>query len=132
MKNIPIEEVTEVFCIDDKFFFDIEDYAEEFDEDEIKELPDDYKKQVDSCSLEKIFSVTDGRNFDRIIEAICETLTENNEERMPEDNDRIFEQIKTAIKAGIDTAKINEALPELWYRNGNYFYITKADLLDCL
>ena len=33
MKNIPIEEKTEVFCIDEKFYFGIEQYSEDFSEE---------------------------------------------------------------------------------------------------
>lgn len=135
MKNIPTEEKTEVFCIDERFYFGVEQYSEDFSEEEIKELPDDYKKKVDSCTLEKIFVVNGDKKYDNIIDSCISQITDSNEDRLPEDSDRVFAQIEKAFRDAIDDAvisKINEALPSLWYPNGNYYFITKADLMDCL
>ena len=63
-----------------------------------------------------------------------ESLANGNEDRFPEEDygEKLYNQIKTALKAGIDIEKINALMPELYYPSGEFGVLTKQDLLDAV
>ena len=115
------------FFIEEKFYSDLSDFAEEFSKDEIEEMSDDIEWTAENSDLEPIFQLSAGFVVDSIMDN-----TDRFEDRFPEDSDEIEEQIKTAIQGAIDFDKLNKSLPELYYPNGEMFKITKADLVEIL
>ena len=115
------------FFIDDSFYSEVEDYLidYELEKEDVEKLPDDWELDVNESELQPIFTLS--QEF--ITEAILDR-TDSFDERFPEDSDRVFEDIKKAIKQSIDLDKLNELLPKLWYPNGKKATITKQDLLD--
>lgn len=120
------------FFIDDRFYDGIEDlieYLELNEEEELKNLPDDYEEEAIEGSLEPVFTLTKDWIVDTIIQR-----TDQFEERFPDpiddDDEKTFNAIKNAIKESIDIDKLNSLIPKLWYNNGKKFKITKKDLLE--
>lgn len=121
----------ENFFIDDRFYYNIEDlieYLELNEEEELKNLPDDYEQEAIEGSLEAVFTLTKDWIVDTIIQR-----TDQFEGRFPDpiddDDEKTFNAIKNAIKESIDIDKLNSLIPKLWYGNGKKFKITKKDLL---
>lgn len=114
----------ENFFYDDKFCEDPSDLAEllDIDEDNVNELPDDWKVRVELTKLEPIFNID--------ADDLCQMLCDCNEERLPED----FEETKTlnALKESIDFDKLRSLLPKLYYANAKFEFITKSDLINYL
>lgn len=112
----------ENFLIDDKFYSEIDDLIEDILDwegvDCIEDLKEGYSIEAHQCKLEPMFK------FD--LNHVLNTL---NEERYPEDNERIENQIVNLLKENINFDKIKQGMPELYYpiRNGK-FVITKNDL----
>ena len=117
----------ENFFIDDKFYNDLSDFADEYSEEEIEAMADDTEWTAEGSDLELIFQL----DSDFVVDAIMEK-TYWFEDRFPEDSDKTDEQIKTAIRNAIDFTVLNESLPQLYYPNGEFFKITKADLVELL
>jgi len=114
----------ENFFIEDKFYSDLSDFADEYSEEEIEEMSDDTEWTAQGSDLEPIFQLDKHNLFD--------ILYNCHEDRFPEDSDEIDEQIKTVFNGMIDFDKLNESLPKLYYPNCEFFKITKADLVDLL
>jgi len=116
----------ENFFIDENFYSEVEDYLIdlELEKEDVEKLPDDYQVKVNEAELQPIFVLKE----QWIVDAICEQ-TDHFEERFPEESDKVFEQIKTAIRKSIDVNKLNELLPKLYYPNGKKGILTKQDLL---
>ena len=113
----------ENFFLDDRFCSDLEDLANklEIDEDNIKDLEDDWIMKVELTNLEPIFKVD--------AEILCQLLAYANEDRLSED----YTEKKTilqALKESVDFEKLTEMLPKKHYMNGNFKTITKYDLVD--
>lgn len=114
--------MTDEFFIDDKFYYDIEalieDVLEWEDIEAIADLREDYSITVNEAVLEPMFK------FD--LHHVLNTL---DEERYPEDNERIENQLTNLLKENIDFDKIKQGMPELYYQSRRQFTITKKDLL---
>jgi hypothetical protein len=117
----------EPFFIEENFYSKVEDYLidHELEKDDVDKLPDDWEIKVNDAELQPIFVLKEDWVIDQIVEN-----TDHFEERFPEDSDKIFEDIKKAIKQSLDINKLNELLPKLWYPNGKEVSLTKQDLLD--
>lgn len=111
----------ENFFIEDKFYSDLSDFADEYSEEEIEEMSDDTEWTAEGSDLEPIFQLD--------VNSVFEFLYDIYGDRFPEDSDKFDEKIKTAIRGSIDFAVLNESLPKLCYPNGKFFKITKADLI---
>ena len=113
----------EHFFYDDTFCSDLEDLANIFDIDEynVNDLKDDWVIKVELSDLETIFKV-DADN-------LCQLLADANEDRLSEDFDEEAKVLK-ALKESIDFNKLKELLPKLYYPNGKFETITKADLVE--
>lgn len=114
------------FFIEDQFYSSIEDYLidHELEKEDVEKLPDDFKLEVMDTSL-PIFVLKEHFVVDAIVQC-----TDSFEERFPEDSDKVFVDIKEAIKQSIDMEKLNSLLPKLWYPIDKTVTITKEDLLD--
>lgn len=96
------------------FFEDLDAFMsyQDLDEKSVNELPDDWS--VEACETEErpVYEYVD-------------------EENHPEDwTERWEEKVRKAIRENVDFEKLNNALPKLWYENGNKFKITKQELLN--
>ena len=113
----------EHFFYDDTFCSDLEDLANIFDIDEynVNDLKDDWVIKVELSDLETIFNVDAGN--------LCQLLADANEDRLSEDFDEEANVLK-ALKESIDFNKLKELLPKLYYPNGKFETITKADLVE--
>ena len=113
----------EHFIYDDTFCSDLEDLANIFDieEDNVNDLKDDWTVKVELSDLEPIFNI-DADN-------LCQLLADANEDRLSEDFDEEAKVLK-ALKESIDFNKLKELLPKLYYPNGKFETITKADLVE--
>ena len=113
----------EHFFYDDTFCSDLEDLANIFDIDEynVNDLKDDWVIKVELSDLETIFNV-DADN-------LYQLLADANEDRLSEDFDEEAKVLK-ALKESIDFNKLKELLPKLYYPNGKFETITKADLVE--
>lgn len=98
----------ENFVVVDRFYSEIEDLIEDILDweaiDDISELPEDYELEIWECFPEPIVKLSLSLILDRI-----------DDERFPEDNERIGDQLINAIKSGIDFDKINTQIPVLYY-----------------
>ena len=111
-------------------FFYGEDYCSDLDsllglldleEDEIRQLPDDWSIECDEAELQPILKLT-ASDLARIV---CDSY----EERISEDGND-FDDLATVFKKCIDFEKLNAEIPRYYYRTGKVFYITKADLME--
>lgn len=115
------------FFIDEKFYSDgidelYEDVLADYEAEE--EIPEDWEERIEYASLQKMLALTP----DFVVDAIFDATEDMQEERMPEDFD--IQEIKSAIRKGIDVDKMNEAMPKLYYPNGEFRTLTKSDLLN--
>lgn len=110
----------ENFFYSDKFYSDICELLEdlEISDEDVKDLPDDYILACKESILEPMVTLSTDWIMDRI-----------NEERFPEDNDRIMDDLCKAINS-IDYEKVNVLIPKLYYESRVKFNLTKKDLLD--
>lgn len=120
----------ENFFEDDKFHSDLESLMSDHDlneDEDIKDLDDDWHIDCEGSSLEKIFVLTE----DSIVNSILGHI-DRWEDRFPAEDydDRTSDSIHKAIRQGIDIVKMNSLIPELYYPNGKKFKITKKDLLE--
>jgi chemotaxis methyl-accepting protein methylase len=63
------------------------------------------------------------------VDFLAESLYDANEERYSEDAPQDLD-VKKALNECIDFEKLNSMIPKLWYPNGKFQLITKADLLE--
>jgi lipopolysaccharide export LptBFGC system permease protein LptF len=113
----------ENFFYNDKFYRDIEELSEDLDdiqeENDIKELPEDYKIVVYKSSLEQLVYFDVDWFFDNI-----------DEDRYSEQrSDEEATQIQKALIDSIDFDKLNKQIPQLHYPTREEAFITKEDLL---
>ncbi len=110
------------FC-DDEFCTDLGDLISLFDidEDNVNDLSDDWKVQVELTDLEPIFEVN--------ADILCELLADASEDRLTEDGDE-EEDILKALRECIDLEKLQTTLPKLHYPNGKNSVLTKLDLIE--
>jgi len=121
MKN-----TSEPFFVDDNFYTDLEDYMEQNDLAEVvdvNQFDDDWTQEIHLCREETIFEIDKGD-----FEGVVDDLVDGHEDRIGERD--VSEDILAAIMGGLDLAKVNAAMPKLWYPNGEKDTITKQDLLD--
>lgn len=111
-------------------FFYGEDYCSDLDsllglldleEDDIRELPDDWSIKCDQAQLEPIVKL----NASDLARIVCD----DNEERISEDGDD-FDVLTRLFAKCIDFEKLNAEIPSYYYRTNKVFNITKADLLN--
>lgn len=114
--------MTDEFFIDDNFYYDIESLIEdvlEWEEiEDIKDLSEDYSVIANEAVLGPMFK------FD--LHHVLNTL---DDDRYPEDNERIENKLVDLLKENINFDKIREGMPELYYQSRKQFTITKQDLL---
>ncbi len=117
----------ENFFYNDQFCSDLSDLMDilDIDEDNLNELAEDWSVKVEESALEKIFPITE--QF--IIDAV-NYHSARHDDRFPQDSETIFKSVGEAIKNGIDIDKINDAMPSLYYANGDKFTITKINLVE--
>lgn len=115
------------FYVEENFYLELSDLMDDYDieEDELDDLPDDWSVKIEEATLEKMFKLTE----DDVYTGIVDRIELCHEDRFPEDSDRVFEEIKQAIKQSVDINKLNDLIPELYYPNGKKSVITKADLV---
>ena len=112
----------ENFFVDDTFYDDIGSLMEDldlFEEQDVENL-DGATFSVD-C-VESTFEPLVTLSYDWIVDRV-------NEERFPEESDRIDEQFNKAINA-IDFDKVNSMMPKLYYPTRKKFTLTKEDFLN--
>ena len=117
----------ENFFHNDDFYHDVDNFLDqlEIDEKNVNDLPEDYTEEIEHTTEEKIFQV----DINIFIDAVMNDC-QSSEDRFPEDTEGIDEQIKKAIIASIDIAKLNELLPSLHYMNGIKETFTKSDFVN--
>lgn len=107
---------------EDKFYGELSDLIEDilYDEDieEVLELPDDFTIEVFQCELEPMFKIDLNWFLNRL-----------DEDRFPEDNERIDDEMCRAIENNCNFAKMNEEMPKLYYPKEKVT-LTKQDLLN--
>lgn len=110
-----------MYCIEDRFFDDIQDVAEYLEWEFLIEQSDDYTIEVELCELETIgfldSSVISERCFD--------------DDRFPEDPYQTHFKIIKALES-VNWDEINEKLPKIWYPNGNTIKLSKQELIDSI
>lgn len=124
-----MENRKENFFIDDKFYNEIVDYIEDndYDNEEIEKLTDDWKVVIRLSNYEPIFQFT----MDWLVERIIRE-TDYFEDRFPEDSAVVFTEIENAIRQSVDLDKLNSLLPKLYYPSDKTHFLTKQDLLESL
>lgn len=127
--EMKMENRKENFFIDDKFYNEIVDYIEDndYDNEEIEKLTDDWKVVIRLSNYEPIFQFT----MDWLVERIIRE-TDYFEDRFPEDSDVVDTQIENAIRQSVDLEKLNSLLPKLYYPSDKTGVLTKQDLLESL
>jgi len=113
----------ENFSFGEHFYDDMEDYfLSAFDEDidEVRKLPDEWEEKVELCELEPSIELD--------LEKIYEFVFRDNEERFPEQYDD--DPIKELFISCFDLEKFKKLVPQLYYPSGNFYTITKQELLD--
>jgi len=119
------------FFIDDKFYMEMCDYLDDMDldDDEIKNLPEDWNEEIELAAEEPIFNPN--KDF---IDRIAEKCIDWYDDRFPEDDydGRVHLKMKNAIESSIDLNKLKSELPVLYYPNKTKIMITKQDLLDSI
>jgi hypothetical protein len=113
----------ENFFYNDKFYRDIEELSEDLEdlqeENDIKELPEDYKIEIYKSSLEQLVYFDIDWFFDSI-----------DEDRYSEQgSDEEANEIQKALIDSIDFNKLNKQIPKLYYPTREKTFITKEDLL---
>ncbi|MEO6304182.1 MAG: hypothetical protein ABIP51_13535 [Bacteroidia bacterium] len=104
-----------------KFYSDISELIDDLElEETINDEPDDWTIICKESNLQKIITLSEDWINDKI-----------NDERLPEDEDRVFDKLSKALKT-IDYDKVNALMPELYYESRRKFVITKKDILDYL
>lgn len=84
------------------------------------ELHEDFKMQFTGAEQQAIFVLSE----DHIIDGI-------DDDRLPEDPDNVFSDIKKILSENIDFGKINALIPTLYYEQPTQkFYLTKKDLIN--
>lgn len=119
----------ENFFIEENFYRSLKQYKAELLEsfESIADLPEDFTVQAQNSTLEKIFTL----DIDEFAYEIAEGLMDENWERVnPDFVDETREKLIDAIKPAIDIKLLNSSLPEFYYPNNTFFYITKDDLLN--
>lgn len=116
----------EDFFVDDEFYSDLGEWLQDrYDDEEVRQLPEDYSFEVRPGKLEKIFNI----KIDDVVDFIT-THTDRWEDRFPEFADSTFDKIKKAIIGSVDIDKMNELLPSLYYPTTEKAIVTKKDLVD--
>ncbi len=111
----------ENFFYNDKFYSDLTECCDynDWDEEYIASLPDDYKLEVTCADLQPIVNLDANWISERI-----------DDERFSEDNcDKETEKIMKVLNENIDFEKINSLMPKLYYSTRTKVYFTKQDLL---
>lgn len=111
----------EHFFYDDIFCRDLEDLINKLQIDDVSELDDDWSTKIEHSTLEPIFEID--------ADKLCDLLSDHHEERFSEDGEE-KEDVLKAIKRSVDFAVLSELLPQLYYPNGQFSTITKADLIE--
>lgn len=109
----------ENFFYNDEFYDEIGSLLDhlDLDEDDVRELDDDYKLECAESSLEPAIKITANWIADRF------------EERFPPDSERASKQIMAALLA-LDFEKCNALMPNFYYPARKEFTITKQDLIE--
>lgn len=117
----------EKFFIGGSFYSDIEDYKEELGltEEEILNLDDNWSIMCEYAELEKICQLDKGEVSDLIYSYVLNKF----EHRLPEDDGKFDIKLERAILNNLDLSTVNENMPELYYPIGEFFEITKQDLI---
>ena len=109
-----------MYAIDDKFYKEVQDIAEDLEYDFLMEQVDDFTVEAYECDLERIGyldgSVIAERAFD--------------EDRFTEEMADDQEKIAKILDAHIDFEKINSLLPKIWYPSNRKVIFTKQELID--
>lgn len=112
----------ENFFVDDKFYSDMDSLMNDldlFEEQDVEDLDGTvFTVECFQSSLEPLVTLS----YDWILDRV-------NEERFPEDNDRINNEFTKAIEA-IDFDKVNSLMPKLYYPTRKKFTLTKEDFLE--
>ncbi len=112
----------ENFYYNDKFYHELCSLMEDenIKQEDLQALPDDWSVKVEECELQQMFELTAHK--------LSETLANEHEDRYDEDGSQ-SEDIVKALEECVNFDKLNSMIPSLWYPNGNFFYITKNDLV---
>jgi hypothetical protein len=115
------EQKTAAFFYEDQFYPDIETFLEDlgWDEEYIKELPDDYVLKIKEAKLEPVIELSADWIFERIYEG---RFSEDGNE-----GDKVYK-----ILEDIDYKTINAAMPKLYYESTMKNVLNKKDLLDAI
>jgi len=90
-------------------------------------LDDNFSVKVSLTKLQKMFFLDD----EFILKSIISNL-DIYENRFPDDSDVLFEEIESAIIKSIDSDKLNQLIPSLYYLTGEETTITKSDIVKYL
>jgi len=122
-KKLNDKKMKNFFHGEDRFCVNLYDLADVLciDKDNVNKFADDFCVKVELSTLEPIFKVD--------ADSICQLLADANEDRLSEDEFE-GENVLKALKESIDFEKLNNLLPKKYYPNGQFAYVTKADLID--
>lgn len=118
----------ENFFIENSFYSNIEDYKEESDltEEEILNLDDNWSISCEYARLEKVCQLDKGEVSDLIYSYVLDNFNH----RLPEDDEKFDIKLERVILNNLDLSAVIERMPELYYPTGEFFEITKQDLIE--
>lgn len=113
-----------MYCIDDRFFDEIEDVIEhivDVEGEELENFSDDYYIKVECCTYEPIFQLDSHRLYDMLANAFEDRSSEDGEE---------WDKVEDILKKHIDFEALNKAIPKLWFPNGRVEMYSKNQLIE--
>lgn len=113
-----------MYCIDDRYFDDIDDvirHITEIEDKDIEDFSDDYTLEVECCDLEPIFQL----NSENLYELLLNTF----EERSSDSGDE-WDKVEDILKKHIDFEALNNDIPKLWFPNGKTETYSKNQLIE--
>jgi len=109
-----------MYAIDDRFYDEVQDIAEDLEYDFLMEQADDFTIEAYECDLERIGYLS--------AQVIAERAFD--EDRFSENMDEDQERIIKILDGSIDFDLINSYLPKLWYPSNRKVVFTKQELID--
>lgn len=109
-----------MYAIDDRFYSEIQDIAEDLEYDFLIAQADDFTVEAYECDLERIGFLDGSVISERVFD----------EDRFTEEMADDQEKIAKILDENIDFDKINSLLPKLWYASNRKVIFTKQELID--
>lgn len=112
-----------MYCIDDRFYNDINEVIDDiidWEDKELEELPDDYAIEVGCCDLKPIFQLDSEKLKEILFDVFIDNSSEDGEE---------WDKVESVLQKHIDFEVLNNDIPKLWFPNGETETFTKDELI---